>query len=812
MPHLLLLGETKLPNCNSPFHNGRHALGIVGSCIGVLLATIGQPLDVCADDGRVEVIRSDGGIVVSDSRIASQIGRDALLDGGNAVDAAVATAFALAVAWPEAGNIGGGGFMLVRPANGKKPVCVDYRETAPISMQKDSFTQSDTTFTQKAVGVPGTVRGLALAHAKYGRLEWARLVMPASKLALQGVPIDLPLAKSLNYVLSIPSVQSEKKYSELRRVYGKPDKSEWKAGDTLLLPDLANTLRLIAQQGPDSFYKGTIAKQLVAEMGRGDGEISPQDLDQYKAIIRPAMQGKFRGYTVLGAPPPSSGGTCIIEALNIIENFNMTKWDRYDPQCIHLIAETCRRVFADRARYLGDPEYTRIPEFLTSKKYAREVAKTIDLNKATPSELITPEINVISESPDTTHFSIVDKNGMAVSNTYTLEASWGSRIVVKGAGFLLNNEMGDFNWFPGETNEAGRIGTKPNTLAAGKRMLSSQSPTMLEKDGKLALVTGSPGGRTIINTVLGIVLGVAEFSLTPEQAVAGARMHHQWFPDQLDLEALDQLPHSRVQKELEDMGHQIGNRPRQGSAHTVAIDQDSNIRIGIADRRRSGGPAAHERDTIARWDFDDVINTPLPQASFHGKIKRKWTNALPASIIDGSGSLNIKRSHLDEQADTYLPINKSAAQVAVELELRELKFSGDRRNETIWIGFTSDRDRPKVAASVVLSRKLNGDIVLQGEAPGGGTVVPITTISRNNELGHPLILRLEIDTSKGTYRILSKSVGDSNFQNHGAGKIASSRPARFLRLSAEGNFTDTDEVAKIESLQVNWKSSENRSK
>ncbi|OUW85457.1 MAG: gamma-glutamyltransferase [Saprospirales bacterium TMED214] len=799
-----------MSNCNSPLHYGHHESGLLGSCFVFLLSTLVQPHDLSADDRRVEVIRSDGGIVVSDSRIASQIGRDVLLDGGNAVDAAVATAFALAVSWPEAGNIGGGGFMLLRPANGKNPVCVDYRETAPNSMQKDSFTRSDTTFTQKAVGVPGTVRGLALAHAKHGRLGWTRLVMPASQLASQGVPIDLPLAKSLNYVLSIPSVQSENKYSELRRVYGKPDKSDWKAGDTLLLPDLANTLRIIAQEGPDSFYKGSIAKQLVEEMGQGDGEISLQDLDQYKAIVRPAMKGKFHGYTVLGAPPPSSGGTCIIEALNIIENFNMSKWDRYDPQCIHLIAETCRRVFADRARYLGDPKYTRIPEFLTSKKYAREVAKSIDLNQATPSGLITPEINVISESPDTTHFSIVDKNGMAVSNTYTLEASWGSRIVVKGAGFLLNNEMGDFNWFPGETNAAGRIGTKPNTVAAGKRMLSSQSPTMLEKDGKLVLVTGSPGGRTIINTVLGIVLGVTEFSLTPEQAVAGARMHHQWFPDRLDLEALDHLPHSGVQGQLAEMGHQIGNRPKQGSAHTVAIDQVSNMRIGIADRRRSGGPAAHKHDTVARWDFDDEINTQLPQATYHGKIKQQWTNALPASTIDGSGCLTIKSSHPHERADTYLPVNKSAGQIAVELEVRELKFSGDQKNEIIRIGFSNDPDRPIVATSIVLSRKSDGDIVIQGESPREGTAVPATTISQDNELAQPITLRLEINTTRGIYRIYSKSLGDSNFQNHGAGKVATSRPAKFLRLSVEGNFTDKGEVAKIESLQMNWKPDKNQ--
>ena len=781
----------------------------MSSCLIFLLATLGRPHDVSADNGRVEVLRSDGGIVVSDSRIASQIGRDVLLDGGNAVDAAVATAFALAVAWPEAGNIGGGGFMLVRPANGKKPVCFDYRETAPLSMQKDSFTRTDTTFTQKAVGVPGTVRGLAMAHAKYGRLAWARLVMPASKLALHGVTLDSPLAKSLNYVLSIPSVQSENKYSELRRVYGKPDKSDWKAGDRLVLPDLAATLELIAQQGPDSFYKGAIAKQLVEEMARGDGEISLQDLDQYKAIIRPAMKGKFRGYTVLGAPPPSSGGTCIIEALNIIENFNMTKWDRYDPQCIHLIAETCRRVFADRARYLGDPEYTRIPEFLTSKKYAREVAKSIDLRKATPSGLITPEINVAKESPDTTHFSIVDKNGMAVSNTYTLEATWGSRIVVKGAGFVLNNEMGDFNWFPGKTSETGRIGTKPNTVAGGKRMLSSQSPTMLEKNGELMLVTGSPGGRTIINTVLGIVLGVTEFKLTPEQAVAGARMHHQWFPDQLDLEALDQFPHSRVRSTLADMGHRIGNRPSQGSAHTVAIDQDSKVRIGIADRRRSGGPSAHDQDAIARWDFDDGVNTPFNKATFHGKLKKTWTSDLTASSIDGSGCLDIKHSHLDEQTDTYLPVIKSAAHVAVEIGLRELKFSGNQRNENLRIGFTSDRDRPKVAASMVVSRNHNDEIVIQGEASRRGTVVPATTLSRTNQIEQPISLRLEVDVNKATYRILSRRMGDTDFQTHGAGKIDPSRPTKFLRLSVDGRCTDTDEVIKIDSLQVSWKSGKN---
>ena len=806
LPHLPLRSEIKLPNCICSSHHGPHALRSLFFGILFLLTAIAQPNHVAAADDQIEVVHSDGGVVVSDSRIASEIGRDVLLDGGNAVDAAVATAFALAVSWPEAGNIGGGGFMLVRPANGKNSVCVDYRETAPLSMQRDSFKRSDTTYTQKAVGVPGTVRGLALAHAKYGRLDWSDLVMPASRLALKGVRVDRPLANSLNSILRIPAVRSEEKYSELKRVYGKPDKSAWQTGDKLVLPDLAATLRLIAEQGPDSFYEGEIAKQLVEEMNRGDGEISLQDLDQYKAIIRPAMEGKFRGYTVLGAPPPSSGGTCIIEALNILENFNMKKWDRYNPQCIHLIAETCKRVFADRARYLADPAFTRIPEFLTSKDYALEVAKSIDLNKATPSAAITPEIDIASESPDTTHFSIIDKNGMAVSNTYTLEASWGSRMVVKGAGFLLNNEMGDFNWFPGETNDSGRIGTKANIVAAGKRMLSSQSPTMLEKEGKLILVTGSPGGRTIINTVLGIILGVTEFSLSPEQAVAGARMHHQWFPDRIDLEDLENLPHSRVQSKLVEMGHLVGNRPKQGSAHTIAIDFNSGVRTGIADYRRSGGTAAHDRNAVALWDFDDDPKTELPEASFHGQIKNQWTNAIPASMTDGTGCLNIKRSHLDTNSDSYLPLNKSATHVAVELELRDLKLTGNRSTEKIQIGFTSDRDRPKVAANLVMSRNSSGDITVRGEAPGRGTVIPLTTISRNNTLDQPIVLRLELDATNGTYRILSRKTADSGFLKHGAGKIGPSRPARYLRLSVEGNFTDNDEVVKIESLKVNCRS------
>ena len=778
--------------------------------IGTLLALPVTPLRLSAADGQVEIARSNGGMVVSDSEVASRIGRGVLLDGGNAVDAAVATAFALAVSWPEAGNIGGGGFMLVRPANGQQPVCVDYRETAPLSMQRNSYQKSDSTYTQKAVGVPGTVRGLALAHAKYGRMKWSKLVMPASELASQGVPVDEPLAHSLNSILSKRPVRTEPKYAELRRVYGKPDGSSWQRGDRIVLPDLAGTLERIAQQGPDAFYQGSIAKQVVEEMQRGDGLISLEDLSQYKAIVRPAMKGTFRGYTVLGAPPPSSGGTCIIEALNIIENFNMGGRNRYNAENIHLIAETCKRVFADRARYLGDPAFTEIPEFLTSKAYAREVSKTIDLDKATPSATITPEIKLVDESPDTTHFSIVDSQGMAVSNTYTLEASWGSRVVVKGAGFLLNNEMGDFNWFPGKTNRLGRIGTEPNTVVGGKRMLSSQSPTMLEKDGQLILVTGSPGGRTIINTVLGIVLGVTEFQLSPEEAVAGARMHHQWFPDRIDLENKGDLPHSQVESKLVAMGHTVGNRPSQGSAHTIAIDSNTNTRVGIADFRRSGGPAAHDLDTVARWDFDDAAGTHLPTAVHHGQMQNGWTNAIPDTSMDGSGCLQIQRTGPDGPLDAYLPLNPSGTNVRVEVGIRQLNLAGRRSNEQIRIGFTSDRDQPKVAARVVLARNPSGHITIHGEAQGQGTVIPPDIISRDSRLDQPIVLRLELDSSNNTYRIESRNADSNEYKTHGVGKIAPSHPAKYLRLSILGDFTDSHEVAKIDWLKVNFHSNTNK--
>lgn len=562
-------------------------------CVALIAASIAR---ANAENPRiVHTDRGDAGMVVSDSAVASLIGRDMLAQGGTAVDAAVATAFALAVSWPDAGNIGGGGFMIVRPADGKDPVCIDYRETAPLAITARSFTKEDTTYTQKAVGVPGTVRGLATAHARYGKLPWKDVVMPAAKLAANGAPVTEPLAESLNKVLAREAVQRDEKYAELRRVYGKPGGETWQVGDRLVLPDLSRTLTEIAEGGPDAFYTGRVANLLVEEMQRGDGLISLEDLRGYSSKIRPAMRGSYRGYTIIGAPPPSSGGTCVIEALNILENFNLACRDRYDPLNVHLITEALRRAFADRAKHLGDPDYVKIPTRLTSKDYARTLAAGIDLQFATHSEDLATDIVLPEESPDTTHFSVIDGDGMAVSNTYTLEASWGSRIVVRGAGFVLNNEMGDFNWFPGETTREGRIGTEANIIAPGKRMLSSQSPTIVEKDGRVVLITGSPGGRTIISTVLCILLNTLDFGMNLSDAVVAPRLHHQWFPDRLLLESRTDLTHARLKDSMRRKRHQVQDRPVQGSAHSIAWDPESGMWIGVADYRRGGRPAAIDR-------------------------------------------------------------------------------------------------------------------------------------------------------------------------------------------------------------------------
>jgi gamma-glutamyltranspeptidase/glutathione hydrolase len=383
---------------------------------------------------------------------------------------------------------------------------------------------------------------------------------------------------------------SAKDFAEFQRVFKKPDGTSWKPGDRHVQPDLAKTLRRIAEEGPDAFYKGKIADQLVAEMKAGGGLITHADLSQYQAMERTPVHGTYRGYDVYGAPPPSSGGTCLVMMLNILENFDLKKHDRYSPQTLHLMTEAMRRAYADRARFLGDPAFTKIPQHLTTNRYANELAKKINLDKATPSEVVAKDIQLTTEGDSTTHFSIIDKDGLAVSNTYTLEHSFGSRIVVKGAGFLLNNEMMDFNWRPGITTKGGAIGTEPNTVAPGKRMLSSQTPTILAKEGKVFLVTGSPGGRTIINTLLNVVVNVVDYEMPIQNAVDAPRMHHQWFPDELKFEGVKQYPDAV--KKLQEMGHRV-SYARQGDAHSIWINPKTGGYIGAADKRLSGKVAGY---------------------------------------------------------------------------------------------------------------------------------------------------------------------------------------------------------------------------
>ena len=523
-------------------------------------------------------------MVVSVSRPASEVGAAVLARGGNAVDAAVATAFALAVTWPEAGNLGGGGFMLVQPAPGKgDAVMIDYRETAPAAATEAMFAKGRGS-PYGLVGTPGTVRGLGLAHKRFGKLPWKDVVLPAVKLAEDGFPVNGPLAASLNSVL-----RRSPDNAELQRVYGKDGgKGTWQAGDRLVQPDLARTLRRLAEEGADAFYRGPLADLLVAEMKAGGGLITKDDLANYRAKERLPLRGTFRGYEIIAPPPPSSGGVCLLEMLHMLDTYDLKKQGRWSPETLHLLIEAQRRAYRDRARWLGDPDFTPLPKQLLDKEYAQKLVLGIDPKKATPSADLAGDIPLAGEGQQTTHFSILDGDGMAVSNTYTLENAFGGRIVVRGAGYLLNDEMGDFNPKPGVTDRTGRIGTPPNLVAPGKRMLSSMTPVIVRRDGKVVLVTGSPGGRTIINTVLCVVLNVLEFDMPLRAAVDAPRLHHQWFPDVVHLEAGLVKEHPEAVESLRKMGHQIPRPTQQGDAHSIFVESVTGNILGEADRRRDG--------------------------------------------------------------------------------------------------------------------------------------------------------------------------------------------------------------------------------
>jgi gamma-glutamyltranspeptidase/glutathione hydrolase len=543
------------------------------------------------------------GVVVCTSAPACDAGAAVLARGGNAVDAAVATAFALAVTHPSAGNIGGGGFMIVRPAAGVATT-FDFREKAPLASTPKMYLKADGSIDRSltaagylAPGVPGTVRGLEAAHKKFGKLSWKDVVLPAVELAEQGFVLSPALARSLN--------------GELKRMgpfpaslaaYGKPGGGEWTGGDRQVLTDLGRTLRAIATDGPDAFYKGWIADRIAEDMKANGGLITKEDLAAYQARERQPVLGTYRGFDIISMPPPSSGGVALIEMLNILEplNLKVTKGLLTVP-ALHAQAEAMRRAFLDRARFLGDPDFGEIPvKQLTSKGHAKQVGASIDLLRASSSAELGKDLvgaTTTQEPDETTHFSVLDKAGMAVATTYTLEGGFGSHVVVKGAGFLLNNEMGDFNKQPGTTTATGDIGTPANLIAPGKRMLSSMTPTIVTKNGRLVLITGSPGGRTIINTVFTVVLGVTEYGLTGREAVDLPRIHHQWMPDRLSYEE-NQLKPPLVDG-LRTLGHEVVTASRQGDAHTVWVSGDGTA-YGVPDKRTPDGKASVPGKLTAR--------------------------------------------------------------------------------------------------------------------------------------------------------------------------------------------------------------------
>lgn len=533
--------------------------------------------------------RAKQGMVITQSDIASQIGFQVIKSGGNAIDAAVATAFAMAVTHPTAGNIGGGGFIVYRPATGE-PVSYDFREvgparSAPEMWLKDGKYDFDTHHNSHlSVGVPGTVAGLHMAWKEAGSKPWKELVTPAIVLARDGFEISHGLAGSLERM--IPEFT---KYPASLAQFSK-NGVPYEAGETLKQADLARTLTRIAEQGPAGFYEGETAALIEKEMKANNGLITAGDLKAYQAKKRGVVKGTYRGYDIIGMPPPSSGGMAVVQMLNVLEGFDLKANGYGSAQNIHLTAEAMRRAFADRARYMGDPDFeTDIPmPRLISKEYATGLRKTINPKKASKSS--TGSFEWTSESPETTHLSIVDARRNAVAMTYTLEYGYGSRIVVPGAGFLLNNEMGDFNGAPGLTDERGLIGTNPNLARPGKRMLSSMAPTIIAKDGQLFMVTGTPGGRTIINTVLTTILNVIDYGMNAQEAVDAGRMHHQWLPDRISLErygfSADTI------KMLQAMGHTVTEGGGQGAAQVIVFNQKDNMLEGGVDRRPADGGAA----------------------------------------------------------------------------------------------------------------------------------------------------------------------------------------------------------------------------
>jgi gamma-glutamyltranspeptidase/glutathione hydrolase len=548
-----------------------------------------------AQSGRTPV-RAENGMVVTSHYLASEVGRDILAKGGNAIDAGVATAFALAVTLPSAGNLGGGGFLVYHGSNGDK-TSFNFREKAPLASTPNMFLGEDGKIKDNSnhegllsVGVPGTVAGLYDSHQKMGSLPWQELLQPAIELAENGFESTYNMNWFLNWV---KEKRDDALYAATAKAFLKNGEEVYKPGETWKQPDLAKTLKRIQKNGADGFYKGKTAKLIADFMKKHGGLITEEDLAKYKAEELEPVTGTYRGHEIVAMPPPSSGGVALIEMLNILEGFNLEETGHNSAASLHLLTEAMRRAYADRALYLGDPNFNpEMPiEKIISKKYAAELREGIEIKKASISDSANfNNAHLQYESPQTTHISVVDKEGNAVSLTYTLERSYGSKIVVEGAGFLLNNEMGDFNPIPGHTDTRGLIGTKPNLVAPEKRMLSSMTPTIVAKNGKPLLVIGSPGGRTIINTVLQVIVNTIDHKMNVAEAIESPRIHHQWLPNRTRFEDWGISPDTK--RIYEEMGHEVYEAGNQGQAMGIYIDWETNLIYGAADSRSYDGKAS----------------------------------------------------------------------------------------------------------------------------------------------------------------------------------------------------------------------------
>jgi gamma-glutamyltranspeptidase / glutathione hydrolase len=541
--------------------------------------------------GTTQAIAADHGMVVAQERIAADVGAGILRQGGNAVDAAVATGFAMAVTYPRAGNIGGGGFMMIHLADRNEDIAIDYREAAPGAITRDIFLGADgkpdpvkSRDMAFSIGVPGTVAGLALALEKYGsgHFTLAQLLKPAIELARDGFVLTDDMADTLPAAHRLRLA----KWPASARIFSRPDGSSLQEGDRLVQGDLAATLSAIAEQGTVGFYQGPVAEKLVSAIAGAGGIMTLDDLKSYQAIIRTPVRGSYRGYDIVSMPLPSSGGTVLLETLNILEGFSLGEMQQGSPPSLHLLIEAMKRAYADRARYLGDPAFVNAPtNILLSKEYAAKQRASIDPDRATAAADVVSALPS-HEGPNTTHYSIVDNNGNAVSNTYTLNFPYGVGLVAEGTGVLLNNELDDFTAAPGASNAFGLVGYEANLPGPGKRPLSSMSPTIVLKDGKPVLLTGSPGGSRIISAVLQVIVNVLDYHMDVAAAVASPRLHHQWMPDVVRIEA--GFPPETIAA-LKARGHQLVEPLGQTSTNSILVT--ANGLLGAPDPRTRGAAA-----------------------------------------------------------------------------------------------------------------------------------------------------------------------------------------------------------------------------